>query len=201
MTLEQFHERKLRRLLQINWEDHITSNAVLERGRTRSIEAIIRHRPRWSGHVVWMKLDSLDRSFSVNCQLENVLMDDHSSATKTNSNRRFRRRTSTSKPGKPSPGTVHYGGGQSMKDLIISREWEDKGLKRIKDNVEKPQPPYHLHRLRSSAINVPIFSGIVSVSSATNELYTLREPRCYLILGKEELPTSTTAAKQVTYRY
>jgi len=37
-------ERKLRQLLQINWEDHITNNAVLERARTRSIEdIIIRH--------------------------------------------------------------------------------------------------------------------------------------------------------------
>jgi len=98
-----------------------------ERGRTRSIEdIIIRHLDTDSdGQAMsgeWMKLDSLDRSFSVNFQLENVLMDVHSSATKTNSNRRFRRPTSPSKPGKPSPGTVPYGGGQSMRDLIISRE-------------------------------------------------------------------------------
>jgi len=135
----------------------------------------------------WMKLDSLDRSFSVNCQLENVLMDVHSSATKTNSNRCFRK----PKPGKPSPGTVTYGGGQSMRDLIISREWYEKRLKR-NDNVEKPEPPYHLHRLQSSTINVPVFSGLVSVSSATNELSTLREQRCHLTPGNEELLTTTT---------
>jgi len=117
--------------------------------------------------------------------------DVHSSATKTNSSRRFTRPTSTSKPEKPSPGTVPYGGGQSMTDLIISRECEEKRLKR-NDNVEKPEPPYHLHRLPSSAINVSVFSGLVSVSSATNELSTLREPKCYLIPGNEELPTTTT---------
>jgi len=60
--LEQFHGRKLRQLLQINWEDHVTKNAVLERGRTRSIEAIIiSHRLRWSGHVVRMDETRLPR--------------------------------------------------------------------------------------------------------------------------------------------
>jgi len=39
----------------------------------------------------------------------------------------------------------------------------------------------------------PVFSGLVSVSSATNELSTLCEPRCYLILENEELPTTTIA--------
>jgi len=53
--LEQFHERKLHQLLQIIWEDYITNNAVFERARTRSIEAIvIRHRLMWSGHVLRM---------------------------------------------------------------------------------------------------------------------------------------------------
>jgi len=126
-----------------------------------------------------MKLDSLDRSLTVNCQLQNVLTDDHSSATKTNSNRRFRRPTTTSKPGKPSPGTVPYGRGDVIHEGSNHFERMRREEKRLKrnDNVEKPEPPYHLHRLPSSAINVPVFSGLVSVSSATNELSTLRDPR------------------------
>lgn len=58
--LERFHQSKLRNILGIGWEDRITNNSVLARSNTASIESmILRHRLRWSGHVLRMDQDRL----------------------------------------------------------------------------------------------------------------------------------------------
>jgi len=54
--LEQFHQKKLRAIMKIKWNDYVSNTAVLERANITSIEAMImKHRPRWSGHVVRME--------------------------------------------------------------------------------------------------------------------------------------------------
>uniref|UniRef100_A0A803TM72 ribonuclease H n=1 Tax=Anolis carolinensis TaxID=28377 RepID=A0A803TM72_ANOCA len=53
--LERFHQRCLRKILQISWEDRRTNVSVLEEAKTTSTEAILlRHQLRWTGHVVRM---------------------------------------------------------------------------------------------------------------------------------------------------
>ena len=53
--LEKFHQRCLRSILRISWDDYRTNLSVLEEGKTTSIEAIIiRNQLRWSGHLVRM---------------------------------------------------------------------------------------------------------------------------------------------------
>ena len=60
--LEQFHQKKLRSILKISWEDYITNNDVLERAGALSMEAtIVKHRLRWSGHVARMEESRLPR--------------------------------------------------------------------------------------------------------------------------------------------
>ena len=54
------HQSKLRGILGIRWEDRVTNNSILARTNTASIESmILRHRLRWSGHVVRMDQDRL----------------------------------------------------------------------------------------------------------------------------------------------
>ncbi|XP_062828422.1 uncharacterized protein LOC134296734 [Anolis carolinensis] len=53
--LERFHQRCLRKILQISWEDRRTNVSVLEEAKTTSIEAmLLRHQLHWTGHVVQM---------------------------------------------------------------------------------------------------------------------------------------------------
>ena len=60
--LERFHQRKLRSLLNVKWEDYVTNNAVLQRANSRSIEStIMAHRLRWSGHIARMPETRLPR--------------------------------------------------------------------------------------------------------------------------------------------
>ena len=54
-ALEQFHQRCLRKILGIRWQDRVTNVAVLERADLPSIESILmRNQLRWSGHVARM---------------------------------------------------------------------------------------------------------------------------------------------------
>ncbi|XP_076043766.1 uncharacterized protein LOC143026869 [Oratosquilla oratoria] len=54
--LEQFHQKKLRAIMKIKWNDYVSNTAVLERPNVTSIEAMImKHGLRWSGHVVRME--------------------------------------------------------------------------------------------------------------------------------------------------
>lgn len=54
--LEQFHQKKLRTIMQIKWDDYVSNINVLKRANVTSIEAMImKHRLRWSGHVVRME--------------------------------------------------------------------------------------------------------------------------------------------------
>jgi len=60
--LESFHQRKLRCLMNIKWQDKVRNVAVLEKGSIRSIESMIMlHRLRWSGHVVRMSEERLPK--------------------------------------------------------------------------------------------------------------------------------------------
>lgn len=50
--LERFHQSKLRTILGVKWEDHITNNTVLDRTNMTTIESMIRQNQlRWLGHV------------------------------------------------------------------------------------------------------------------------------------------------------
>ncbi|KAI8516668.1 hypothetical protein Bbelb_052490 [Branchiostoma belcheri] len=54
-TLEQFHQRSLRRILNISWTDYRTNTSVLAEAGSWSIEALVmRSQLRWSGHCVRM---------------------------------------------------------------------------------------------------------------------------------------------------
>ncbi|XP_062840465.1 uncharacterized protein LOC134299981 [Anolis carolinensis] len=51
--LEHFHQRCLRKILQISWEDRWTNVSMLEEAKTTSIEAmLLSHQLRWTSHVV-----------------------------------------------------------------------------------------------------------------------------------------------------
>ena len=55
-TLENFHQRCLRNILKISWENRKTNISVLNEAKTTSIEAyIIKNQLRWIGHVVRME--------------------------------------------------------------------------------------------------------------------------------------------------
>lgn len=61
--LERFQQTKLRRMLRVNWEDHITNLDVLTRVSLPSVEAtILHHRLRWAGHVSRMGPTRLPRT-------------------------------------------------------------------------------------------------------------------------------------------
>ena len=54
--LERFHQRSLRSILRIRWNDFITNVEVLERAEIPSIEAmLLKHQLRWAGHVCRME--------------------------------------------------------------------------------------------------------------------------------------------------
>ena len=53
--LERFHQRCLRSIMGIKWQDFITKEEVLERADTTSVEAMLMLRQlRWAGHVTRM---------------------------------------------------------------------------------------------------------------------------------------------------
>lgn len=55
-SLEAFHQRHLRRILRITWEDYRTNTSVLEEAGIPTITAIIaQHQLRWTGHVIRMQ--------------------------------------------------------------------------------------------------------------------------------------------------
>ena len=54
--LEKFHQRALRSILGIHWQDRITNLEVLERSNSTSIETLlIKAQLRWVGHVIRME--------------------------------------------------------------------------------------------------------------------------------------------------
>ena len=60
--LERFHQRKLRSILRISWEDRVTNNEVFRRSEMKSIEAdILLHQLRWTGHMERMPDTRLPR--------------------------------------------------------------------------------------------------------------------------------------------
>jgi len=53
--LEKYHQRCLRRILKIRWQDCRTNNSFFEETNSTIIEGmIIKHQLRWAGHVVRM---------------------------------------------------------------------------------------------------------------------------------------------------
>ncbi|XP_076045668.1 uncharacterized protein LOC143027905 [Oratosquilla oratoria] len=61
-TLENFHQRCLRKILNISWEDRRTNLSILQEAKTTSIEACTTKKQlRWSGHVVRMSDDRLPK--------------------------------------------------------------------------------------------------------------------------------------------
>ena len=60
--MERYHQRCLRRILNIKWEDRRTDASVLTEAKTTSIEAmIIKHQLRWSGQCVRMSVERLPK--------------------------------------------------------------------------------------------------------------------------------------------
>ena len=54
--LERFHQRYLRSILGIKWQDHVSNEEVLERASLPSIEFILlKVQLRWAGHVIRME--------------------------------------------------------------------------------------------------------------------------------------------------
>ena len=61
-NLEKFHQRKLRTLLRIRWQDHISNQEVLARAGTTSIESkVAKIQLQWIGYVVRMTDDRLPK--------------------------------------------------------------------------------------------------------------------------------------------
>ena len=53
--LERFHQRCLRSILGIKWQDHMSNEEVLKRASLPSIESILlQEQLRWAGHVTKM---------------------------------------------------------------------------------------------------------------------------------------------------
>ena len=53
--LEQFHQRKLRSILNMKWDDYTTNDSVLEQANAVSIESTgVKHRLCWSSHIAKM---------------------------------------------------------------------------------------------------------------------------------------------------
>ena len=60
--LEQFHQRSLRSIMHIKWQDRVTNIEVLERANTVSIEAmLLKAQLRWVGHVIRMSDNRLPK--------------------------------------------------------------------------------------------------------------------------------------------
>lgn len=61
-TLESFHQRCLRQILGIYWEDRRTNTSVLQEARLSSIEAmLLKNQLRWAGHCVRLPENRLPR--------------------------------------------------------------------------------------------------------------------------------------------
>ncbi|XP_059849029.1 uncharacterized protein LOC132406918 isoform X1 [Hypanus sabinus] len=60
--LEQFHNRALRSIMQIHWQDRISNLTVLDRANSTSIEAkVLKAQLRWTGHVIRMDESRMPR--------------------------------------------------------------------------------------------------------------------------------------------
>ena len=60
--LEVFHQRCLRRILKIRWQQHVKNADVLEKAQVTSLEVMVASmRLRWYGHVVRMPEDRLPK--------------------------------------------------------------------------------------------------------------------------------------------
>ena len=60
--LEKFHNRSLRMIMNIRWQDKITNLEVLDRAKSMSIEAMLmKAQMRWTGHVIRMDASRIPR--------------------------------------------------------------------------------------------------------------------------------------------
>ena len=51
--LEKYHQRCLRRILGVTWQDYRTNSSILDEAHCTSIEAmVIRNQLRWTGHII-----------------------------------------------------------------------------------------------------------------------------------------------------
>ena len=59
--LDQFHQRYLRRIMNIKWLNKVTNVKVLQKAKTRSIDTLLTlSQLRWSGHLVRISDDGLN---------------------------------------------------------------------------------------------------------------------------------------------
>ena len=60
--LEQFHNRSLRSIMNIRWQDRVTNQEVLDRANSTSIESLLlKAQMRWTGHVIRMEDSRIPR--------------------------------------------------------------------------------------------------------------------------------------------
>ena len=60
--LEQFHNRSLRMIMGIRWQDRVTNQEVLDRAGSTSIESmLLKSQMRWTGHVIRMEENRIPR--------------------------------------------------------------------------------------------------------------------------------------------
>ena len=60
--LEQFHNRSLRMIMGIRWQDRVTNQEVLDRAGSTSIESmLLKSQMRWKGHVIQMEENRIPR--------------------------------------------------------------------------------------------------------------------------------------------
>ncbi|PFX11040.1 hypothetical protein AWC38_SpisGene25542, partial [Stylophora pistillata] len=61
-SLERYHQRCLRRILNIKWQDRRINSSVLEEANVTSIESyVIKNQFRWAGHLVRMPSSRLPK--------------------------------------------------------------------------------------------------------------------------------------------
>ena len=61
-SLERYHQRCLRRILNIKWQDRRTNSSVLEEANVTSIESyIIKNQLRWAGQLFLMPSSRLPK--------------------------------------------------------------------------------------------------------------------------------------------
>ena len=61
--LEQFHQRCLRKIFNIKWQEFVSNEEVLERSNLTSIKVILmKHQLRWAGHVTRMESERLPKA-------------------------------------------------------------------------------------------------------------------------------------------
>ena len=131
--LKRFHQRCLRTILKVKWDDYITNFEVLKTAKCTSIEAmlILKIQLRWAGHVwEWMITASQSWHFSVNWPLATVIRVVSTWGTKTPSRKVLLPVELTKKTGNPLQKTETHDASRSRHPQNCSRQTASPSLRR-----------------------------------------------------------------------